>query len=548
MDRKRKICIGAVLAAAILLAGVMAGFFIANAGKKGSSPQNIVTGALTNNERPVYNEDESTAKSNAKNQEAQAGFTAGNSWESDGRRFIQYDLNIFSTGAKNIEDWKITFPAGSGTAMEQSWNCGVESSTAEDGTVSFTLSPVDYNRQIPAGEHTQGIGFIISQTENYELKTYQLEAVIEGAVVTVTDDGQPGDGLAEQGQDNRQSDDSQTGIIKVETQNGQTGGSSDDSQNSGSSGSAGKSGGSSVSSSQAASGGLRVSGTTLTDASGNAVQLRGVSTHGLAWFPEYVNKEAFATLRDDWGANVVRLAMYTEEYGGYCNGGDKEALKQLIDDGVSYATELGMYVIIDWHILSDGNPNQNKEEAKAFFSEIADKYAGHNNVIYEICNEPQNSDWNSQIKPYAEEVISCIREYDSNALILVGTNTWSQDIDAVAGNELDDDNVMYVLHFYAGTHKASLRSKLESALNAGVPVFVSECSICDASGNGGIDYDSAQSWLDLLNDRGVSFLAWSLSNKNETSALIQPGCSKTGGWTEDDLSETGRWFKQAIHG
>lgn len=179
---------------------------------------------------------------------------------------------------------------------------------------------------------------------------------------------------------------------------------------------------------------------------------------------------------------------------------------------------------------------------------MADKYAGHNNVIYEICNEPQNSDWNGQIKPYAEEVISCIRQYDSSALILVGTNTWSQDIDAVAGNELDDDNVMYVLHFYAGTHKASLRSKLESALNAGVPVFVSECSICDASGNGGIDYDSAQSWLDLLNDRGVSFLAWSLSNKNETSALIQPGCSKTGGWTEDDLSETGRWFRKAIQG
>lgn len=231
--------------------------------------------------------------------------------------------------------------------MEQSWNCGVESSTAEDGTVSFTLSPVDYNREIPAGEHTQGIGFIISRTENYELKAYQLEAVIEGVAVTVTDDGQSGDSLAEQGQDNHQSDDSQTGIIKEETQNGQTGGTSDGSQNSDSSG---KSGGLSGtgSSPRPASGGLRVSGTTLTDASGNAVQLRGVSTHGLAWFPEYVNKEAFETLRDDWGANVVRLAMYTEEYGGYCNGGDKEALKQLIDDGVSYATELGMYVIIDW--------------------------------------------------------------------------------------------------------------------------------------------------------------------------------------------------------
>ena len=324
MDKKKKILIGAVLTVVILLAGVMAGFLIANAEKKGSSPQNVENGALTNNERPVYDEKESTES--PKNQEAQAQFTPGNAWESDGRKYIQYELNIFSTGKKNIESWKITFPAGSGTVMEQSWNCGVESSTAEDGTVSFTLSPVDYNREIPAGEHTQGIGFIISRTENYELKAYQLEAVIEGVAVTVTDDGQSGDSLAEQGQDNHQSDDSQTGIIKEETQNGQTGGSSE-----------------TGSSPRPASGGLRVSGTTLTDASGKAVQLRGVSTHGLAWFPEYVNKEAFETLRDDWGANVVRLAMYTEEYGGYCNGGDKEALKQLIDDGVSYATETGIF-------------------------------------------------------------------------------------------------------------------------------------------------------------------------------------------------------------
>ena len=63
--------------------------------------------------------------------------------------------------------------------MEQSWNCGGESSTAEDGTVSFTLSPVDYNREIPAGEHTQGIGFIISRTETYELKQNQLKEMIE---------------------------------------------------------------------------------------------------------------------------------------------------------------------------------------------------------------------------------------------------------------------------------------------------------------------------------------------------------------------------------
>ena len=545
MDKKKKILIGAVLTVVILLAGVMAGFLIANAEKKGSSPQNVENGALTNNERPVYDEKESTES--PKNQEAQAQFTPGNAWESDGRKYIQYELNIFSTGKKNIESWKITFPAGSGTVMEQSWNCGVESSTAEDGTVSFTLSPVDYNREIPAGEHTQGIGFIISRTENYELKAYQLEAVIEGVAVTVTDDGQSGDSLAEQGQDNHQSDDSQTGIIKEETQNGQTGGTSDGSQNSDSSG---KSGGLSGtgSSPRPASGGLRVSGTTLTDASGNAVQLRGVSTHGLAWFPEYVNKEAFETLRDDWGANVVRLAMYTEEYGGYCNGGDKEALKQLIDDGVSYATELGMYVIIDWHILSDCDPNQNKDEAIAFFREMAEAFADNDNVLYEICNEPNGgTSWDS-IKSYAEEVIPVIRAQKPDAVILVGTPTWSQEIDKAAASPLDDSNVMYTLHFYAGTHKDDLRNRLETCVQNGLPVFVSEFGMCDASGNGANDFVSTTKWLDLLNKYQISFCCWNLANKDESSSVFKASSTALSDWTDDDFNESGRWIRDYFRG
>lgn len=113
-------------------------------------------------------------------------------------------------------------------------------------------------------------------------------------------------------------------------------------------------------------GALHVENGKLTGADGNTVQLYGMSTHGIAWFPQYINYDSFRTLRDDWNTNCIRLAMYTAEYGGYCAGGDKEQLKQLVRDGVSYATELGMYVIVDWHILSDCDPNQNKDEAIAF--------------------------------------------------------------------------------------------------------------------------------------------------------------------------------------
>ena len=113
---------------------------------------------------------------------------------------------------------------------------------------------------------------------------------------------------------------------------------------------------------------LSVKGADLVDSKGDRYQLRGLSTHGLAWFPEYVNKETFACLRDDWNANCVRLAMYTDENGGYCSGGDQERLKSKIKEGVNAATELGMYVIIDWHVLSDQDPNKYKEQAIAFFN------------------------------------------------------------------------------------------------------------------------------------------------------------------------------------
>jgi endoglucanase len=291
---------------------------------------------------------------------------------------------------------------------------------------------------------------------------------------------------------------------------------------------------------------LRVEGNHLVDASGKVIQLRGVSTHGLSWYPQYVNEEAFKTLRDDWGANVVRLAMYTAEYNGYCSGGNQEELKNVIRNGVKYATDLGMYVIIDWHILSDSSPMQNKEAAKAFFKEMSLEFRDDPNVIYEICNEPQNSPWSSVIKPYAEEIIPIIRENAPDALILCGTNTWSQDVHEVVNDRLSDKNTMYVMHFYAGTHKDDLRNRLKSALDNNLPVFISECSITDASGNGAIDYDSAEKWMSLINQYNVSFLAWSLSNKDESSALLKPSTQSLSGWSDDELSDTGKWFKGKI--
>ncbi len=288
-------------------------------------------------------------------------------------------------------------------------------------------------------------------------------------------------------------------------------------------------------------GALHVSGAYLYDSKNQKYQLYGMSTHGLNFgndFSKYVNENSLKNLRDDWNTNCIRLALYPKDYNGYCNGGNKEQLKKIVCDGIDYATKLGLYVIVDWHV-HNYNPNDTFSEAKNFLNEISAKYAKYDNVLYEICNEPTNSPWDSAIKPYAEKIIPIIRKNAPNAIILVGTNTWSQDIEGPLANPLSYKNVMYVFHFYANTHTSSYRSRVEKAIKKGLPIFITEFGTCDASGNGGFNARETQKWFDLCEKYNISHMNWSLSNKNETASAISPWCNKTCEWTYSDLSESG---------
>ena len=285
-------------------------------------------------------------------------------------------------------------------------------------------------------------------------------------------------------------------------------------------------------------GALHVSGTDLKDSHGAKFRLKGVSTHGIAWFPQYVNKDAFQTLRDNYGINTIRLAMYTNKSEGY----GPDAVNK-VREGVKYATELGMYVIIDWHILSDGNPKKHVKASKAFFKEMSKTFKDYDNVLYEICNEPNGgTDWKT-IKSYAKSVIPVIRKNDKDAIIIVGTPNWSQKVDEAAASPITGyDNLMYAFHFYAGTHKADMRKTLTDAVKKGLPVFVTEFGITDASGYGGIDKKEAVKWIKALNKRDISYVAWNVSNKDEGSAMIKSSCAKTSGLKRSDLSTSGKWI------
>ena len=289
---------------------------------------------------------------------------------------------------------------------------------------------------------------------------------------------------------------------------------------------------------------LHVDGVNLLNANNHKFRLRGMSTYGMQWLPQFASEGSVQTTKD-YGANVLRVAMYTDENGYISNPGK---VKQAVYEAIDTAVKLDMYVMIDWHILHDNNPQIYKKEAKEFFAEAAEKYANNPAVLYEICNEPNgNVTWKSDIKPYAEELIPIIRNFSPNAIVLVGCATWSQDVEQPADSPLKFSNVMYTCHFYAGTHGNSLRNKIEYALSKGAPIFVSEWGTTQADGSNGVYLQQSEDWLRFLDQRGISWANWSLGDKDESSAALKPGASPKGNWNDSEISESGRFVFQKLN-
>jgi endoglucanase len=291
-------------------------------------------------------------------------------------------------------------------------------------------------------------------------------------------------------------------------------------------------------------GALKVKGTKLTNSRGETAVLHGMSSHGMQWYPRFARAEGIRTTKEA-GANVFRVAMYTDEGGYLTNPGIKHDVIRAVDD----ALFLDMYAIIDWHINYDKDPLANVDKAEEFFREMSLRYANEPGVLYEICNEPNGEEvtWAGNVKPYAERIIPVIRGNSPDCVILVGSPTWSQDVDIAAADPLDFENIMYTLHFYAGTHGEELRDKCRAALAMGAAVFASEWGTSEADGSDGVYTKESDVWLDFLAQHEISWCNWSLGDRDETSAALLPG-APDGGWTKEHLSESGRYVFERLKG
>ncbi|MFN3405314.1 MAG: cellulase family glycosylhydrolase [Cytophagaceae bacterium] len=284
-------------------------------------------------------------------------------------------------------------------------------------------------------------------------------------------------------------------------------------------------------------GALSVSGNRIVNKNGVAVGLAGNSFFwsNNGWGGEkYYNADVVAWLKNDWNCAIVRAAMGVEDPGGYLQF--KDANKARVKTVVDAAIANNMYVIIDWH---SHHAEWNTAEAIAFFKEMASTYGHLPNIIYEIYNEPLNVSWGGVIKPYAIQVIDEIRAIDPDNIIVVGTPNWSSDVDVAANDPINRSNIAYTMHFYAGSHGQWYRDKVQSALNKGVAVFITEWGTVNADGNGGVNEAETNAWFNFIKSNKLSTCNWSVNDKNEGASILKPGGSTTGGWSASNLTWSG---------
>lgn len=294
---------------------------------------------------------------------------------------------------------------------------------------------------------------------------------------------------------------------------------------------------------------LHVEGVNLIDEQGQITTLRGMSSHGITWYPQYLNGRAMKTLRE-YGANLFRIAMYTEPPGAYLD--DRERSMEYLYMGIESALSQDMYVIVDWHILEDGDPNEFVDEAEVFFHEVSAHYADEPGILYEICNEPNGETTWGDIVRYTERIIPVIRSNAPEAVIIVGTPQYCTDFTELLEQPLNFENIMYSLHRYIdiSVEEPVDAGQLPALLEQGIPVFVSEWGVAmgaqaylagketDLSGNA---YpERAQPFLDYMADNNISWAGWALNNKEEWHSAVRDDCEKLSGWTEEDLTISGR--------
>lgn len=273
---------------------------------------------------------------------------------------------------------------------------------------------------------------------------------------------------------------------------------------------------------------LRVEGNTFVNEQGEKVILRGVSFSDPDrlesvghWNRNYFN------VAKEWGANVVRFPVHPR---AWRERGEQDYLR-LLDEGIKWAGELNMYVIIDWHSIGNLHTelfqhemyNTTRTETFRFWKSIAARYAGNPVVaFYELFNEPTHYNgtlgrmtW-QQHKDLMEEIIYIIHAHDENVISLVAGFNWAYELENVREHPVDFPNVAYVSHPYPQKRDQPWEPQWEKDwgyVADTYPIFVTEFGFMSEDGPGAHipvigDEVYGEAIVGYMDRKGISWTAW----------------------------------------
>ncbi len=303
--------------------------------------------------------------------------------------------------------------------------------------------------------------------------------------------------------------------------------------------------------------GLSVSGVNIV-ANGRVVRLHGVNmgdpfwARNPAWYPSYSTAD-YATLSQDWGANVVRISIFPAQWKSM----DHATLLAGLAQEVNAALNNGMYVIISYHVIGwpdgwyqsayPGNPTDTYDSsmivATAFWAQMAQTYGSDARIIFDLWNEPVHPDdfnlgvsdpnpkW-TPLKGYYENLIQTVRDNGAQNIVLATGNRWASWLVGIKDNPLADSKVVYAYHKYSveGSNTATEWNKDTGGLIGIKPVIVSEWGYEDSDvanptwpGSQTSYGDPFTQWMDNYN---LGNLAW-IYHHDWTPALLKSDGSLT---------------------
>ena len=297
---------------------------------------------------------------------------------------------------------------------------------------------------------------------------------------------------------------------------------------------------------------LHVSGSKLMNEYNEEFRLVGASGSGSSSLMKSTehSKTAFATLKK-WGANIIRIWIIGKpSYPGdfYFIGNEDEYMKTVYE-AIDNAIANDLYVDLVWG-PGDENDNPLTSNAIDAFTKVATKYPNDCHILYELWNEPHgNTTW-SDIKEFSNQVIPAIRSISPDSIIISGTTNYDKNVSEVIDDKLNYNNIMYAFHMYMSSMTNVNINYLKNAVNANIPIFVTEWAGTDASSSSVGSYLNdahAYSFLRYLNYNNISHIGFCFHSTDWVYGFIGKG-----NWDEtlpdSVLKKNGLFFKNVFLG